>query len=183
MCMPAVVHISVDEYLSTSYRPDCDYVDGEVQERHLGAVPHSVFQSMIAHSLTARVDQFGSVGMTEQRIQVSQDRFRVPDVCVVLGDKEYGDIIETPPLVCVEVLSPDDWLPDVQQRIDDYVSMRVQNVWVIDPVSHAVWVADGFALTPLNGTSLAVGGTAMTVSLDELFVEFERRLHPRRDRS
>ena len=28
--------ISVREYLSTSYRPDCDYVDGEVQERNLG---------------------------------------------------------------------------------------------------------------------------------------------------
>jgi hypothetical protein len=28
--------ISVSEYLHTSYRPDCDYVDGVVEERNLG---------------------------------------------------------------------------------------------------------------------------------------------------
>ena len=28
--------VSVEEYLHTSYQPDCDYVDGEVQERNLG---------------------------------------------------------------------------------------------------------------------------------------------------
>ncbi len=28
--------IPVSEYLRTSYSPDCDYVDGEVQERNLG---------------------------------------------------------------------------------------------------------------------------------------------------
>ena len=28
--------IPVDEYLRTSYRPDCDYVDGEVLERNSG---------------------------------------------------------------------------------------------------------------------------------------------------
>jgi hypothetical protein len=28
--------VSVDEYLSTSYDPDCDYVDGVVEERNVG---------------------------------------------------------------------------------------------------------------------------------------------------
>lgn len=33
--------IPVEEYLSTAYRPDCDYVDGEVLERNVGETPHS----------------------------------------------------------------------------------------------------------------------------------------------
>ena len=37
--------ISVAEYLSTSYRPDCDYVDGEVQERNLGEYDHANIQA------------------------------------------------------------------------------------------------------------------------------------------
>jgi hypothetical protein len=34
MATSAIVPVS--EYLRTSYSPDCDYVDGEVQERNLG---------------------------------------------------------------------------------------------------------------------------------------------------
>ena len=33
--------ISVQEYMATTYRPDCDYVDGEVRERNLGEIEHS----------------------------------------------------------------------------------------------------------------------------------------------
>jgi hypothetical protein len=36
--------ISVDEYLHTVYRPDCDYVDGEVLERNMAEQPHSITQ-------------------------------------------------------------------------------------------------------------------------------------------
>ncbi len=43
--MPARTLISVEEYLATSYRPDCDYVDGEVVERNLGEWDHSRLQS------------------------------------------------------------------------------------------------------------------------------------------
>jgi hypothetical protein len=28
--------VSVEEYFATSYRPDCDYVDGVIEERNLG---------------------------------------------------------------------------------------------------------------------------------------------------
>jgi len=37
--------VSVEEYLNTSYSPDCDYVDGEVLERNLGEREHSELQT------------------------------------------------------------------------------------------------------------------------------------------
>src|ERR1017187_9837216 len=40
--------IPVSEYLRTSYSPDCDYVDGEVQERNMGEQDHSDLQTRIA---------------------------------------------------------------------------------------------------------------------------------------
>ncbi len=40
--------VSVKEYLNTSYRPDCDYVDGHVVERNLGELDHSDLQTEIA---------------------------------------------------------------------------------------------------------------------------------------
>jgi hypothetical protein len=39
--MAAATQISVTEYLNTTYRPDRDYVDGEVLERNLGEYEHS----------------------------------------------------------------------------------------------------------------------------------------------
>jgi hypothetical protein len=36
--------IPVEVYLTTVYRPDCDYVDGEVLERNLGGRKHSQIQ-------------------------------------------------------------------------------------------------------------------------------------------
>ena len=38
--MGTTTTIPVSEYLATTYRPDCDYVDGEIQERNLGEYDH-----------------------------------------------------------------------------------------------------------------------------------------------
>ncbi len=117
--------------------------------------------------------------MTEQRVRASETRYRISDVCVVLGETEYGDIVETAPLVCIEVLSPDDRLPGVQQRLNDYVRMGVQNIWVFDPVTHAVWIVEDAALRQVTGTEILVNGTGMTFSTTDVFMQFERRLYPR----
>jgi len=39
--------VAVSEYLATSYRPDRDYVDGELHERNLGEWPHSRAQATL----------------------------------------------------------------------------------------------------------------------------------------
>ena len=38
----ATARIPVSEYLATVYRPDGDYIDGEVLERNLGEQAHSL---------------------------------------------------------------------------------------------------------------------------------------------
>ena len=32
---------SLEEYLNTSYRPDVEYIDGELQERNVGEIEHA----------------------------------------------------------------------------------------------------------------------------------------------
>jgi hypothetical protein len=34
--MATVTHVSLDTYLRTVYEPDVDYVDGELEDRHVG---------------------------------------------------------------------------------------------------------------------------------------------------
>jgi Uma2 family endonuclease len=38
----------------------------------------------------------------------------------------------TPPLVCIEILSPEDGWPRVERRIEDFLSMGVQRIWVFE---------------------------------------------------
>lgn len=39
--------IPLSEYLSRTYDPDCEYLEGELKERHVGEVGHSDAQSSV----------------------------------------------------------------------------------------------------------------------------------------
>jgi len=130
--------VSVHDYLSTSYRPDCDYVDGVVLERNLGEKDHSRLQTEIAFYYRSHRKEWGLWGFVELRVQVSATRFRVPDVCLVLGNPP-GQILSTPPFICIEVLSPDDRLSEMRQRVEDYLAFGVPYVWILDPATRHAW--------------------------------------------
>ena len=40
--------LSLEEYLKTVYRPDCDFVDGEIEERKVGERDHNRIQLLVA---------------------------------------------------------------------------------------------------------------------------------------
>jgi Uma2 family endonuclease len=132
--------ITVEEYLATVYRPDCDYVDGAVLERNLGEKDHGRSQLKLGAFFLARQAQWNTYAIVEQRVQVRSGRFRVPDVCVLLGRTDE-QILTTPPFLCVEILSPEDRMSRVQDRIDDYFAMGVPNVWVVDPARRCAYEA------------------------------------------
>jgi Uma2 family endonuclease len=167
--MPTGTLISVEEYLATSYRPDCDYVDGRIEERNLGEFDHSSLQTAVAIYLGSRQKQLGITVVVEQRVQVSPTRFRIPDVCVVLG-KVTEQIFRTPPFLCIEILSPEDRMKRVQERIDDYLAMGVKYVWVIDPSDRHVYIATPEAgLQEFKGAVLRTANPVLGLPLDEVF--------------
>ncbi|MGA3187124.1 MAG: Uma2 family endonuclease [Bryobacteraceae bacterium] len=160
--------IPVEEYLTTVYRPDCDYVDGKVLERNLGERDHSYIQVALAAFFFARRKTWNLEVFTEQRVQVRQNRFRIPDVCVVLGGTKEK-IFTAPPFLCVEILSPEDRMSRVQDRIDDYFAMGVPNVWVVDPARRCAYHATAAGdLHRVTGV-LRTGDPALEVPLDEIF--------------
>jgi Uma2 family endonuclease len=144
--MAAGRQISVDEYLRTSYRPDCDYVDGQVLERNLGERDHSRPQGLICAFFFSREKEWRIVVLPEQRVQVKSHRFRIPDVCVLCEDDPDEAVVHAPPLICIEILSKDDTFKSVTERLDDYLALGVPNVWVIEPHTRRgyVYSADGF---------------------------------------
>jgi Uma2 family endonuclease len=124
--------VSGDEYLATSYRPDCDFVDGELIERNVGTRDHSKLQGEILYWFHQRRRELRLSAFLSLRIKVSPSRYRIPDVCVVQLPVPDEQIFTQPPYICIEVLSPDDSFPKLQARLDDYLAMGVPNVWVLD---------------------------------------------------
>lgn len=160
--------VPVEEYLSTSYRPDREYVDGQLLERNVGEKDHSKLQMTLSAYLHSRREEFGIHVFPEQRVQVKPGRFRVPDICVVTGEEPPEQVFTTPPFLCIEILSKDDRMSEMQERINDYLSFGVRYVWVIDPRTKLAYVHTTEA-SQEQKHALRTSSPTIVVSLDELF--------------
>jgi Uma2 family endonuclease len=166
--MATGIAISVEEYLETTYRPDCDYVDGEVRERNVGEWDHSRLQIALGSYLFVREKLWGISALTEQRVQVKATRYRVPDIIAVSAPAEGTPIVHQPPLLCVEILSRDDRMQDIQERIDDYLNFGVKCVWVLDPRARRGFVYSAEGMREAKDGVLRVPDTPIAVPLAEL---------------
>jgi Uma2 family endonuclease len=171
--MATATQISVEQYLKTSYRPDCDYLDGEVRERNLGEFDHATLQAAIVAWFHNRRREWNILVVPEQRVQVSPRRFRIPDISVLPGDYSKDAIVRVPPLICVEVLSKDDTLREMRERVSDYLNFGVEHVWIFDPALREAFIADrkGYH-TPADGT-FVVPGTPIHLSVQQIFAELD----------
>jgi Uma2 family endonuclease len=164
--MATITHIPLSEYLETSYRPDCEYVDGEVRERNVGKWEHARVQALLAVWFGNHEHDWAILVSTEQRVQVSRDRVRVPDV-VVLKAGSPPEVLTDPPLLIIEILSPDDSYSDTQERAQDYRDMGVETVWIIDPKTRSGRMCSGSEWT--EARRLVVAETPLYVDLDDIF--------------
>lgn len=167
--MATNVLIPVSEYLRTSYSPDCDYVDGEVQERNMGEQDHSDLQTRIAVLLSAPENMSSIRVNTELRVQVKEGRFRVPDVCIRRKTAPSEQILRHPPLLCIEVLSPEDTLLRTRQKVRDFLDMGVLQVWVVDPAARSVMIFAGVTMVEQTAGELTVPETPVVLALPEIF--------------
>ena len=63
--------LSLDQYLRSSYRPDCDYVAGELEERNVGEKEHSAVQAFFVKWFAAHEEEYGLEAYPEIRIKIS----------------------------------------------------------------------------------------------------------------
>jgi Uma2 family endonuclease len=161
--------VPVSEYLATAYRPDCDYVDGQLQERNLGELDHGSLQLAIAVLLNNRRHEWRIRVVPELRVQVAANRFRVPDLCVISADAPREQVVQSAPLLCIEILSPEDTLSRMVERVHDFLNMGVRQVWIFDPRLRSAMVCEGAAMVEHTSGQLVLPGTQVTVELAEVF--------------
>jgi Uma2 family endonuclease len=171
---PVAPLLSVEEYLRTVYEPECEYIDGVLEERNVGEYEHSRMQMLIGFLLMQHEKEWGIHLLSEMRTRVSATRYRVPDITVLRADAPRERITTHPPLIAIEILSPEDRMSRMQTRIDDFLAMGVENIWIIDPGQRTAWTADASGLHVPENQVLSVAGTPIRLSLSELLREFRK---------
>lgn len=165
--------VPLSEYLTTSYRPDCDWIEGEVRERNTGEGSHAAIQGFLIGFFRQHRADWQIRVWPEQRVQVAEMRYRIPDVCLTRMSAPFEEMIHTPPLLCIEILSRDDRMSDMQERVDDYFGMGVEAVWVIDPKRRREFSADVGGSLQAVIDQLAIAGTAVGVPVAQIFAELD----------
>ena len=161
--------LSVEDYLHSSYSPDCDYVDGELQERNLGEFDHAAIQAALSRWFGNHAKEWNIWAVTELRIRISSTRFRIADVCLISRDEPIEQVPTRAPLAILEVLSPEDRVSRYQQRLEDYRRMGVKNIWVIDPETRRGYnCSDG---NWIEKQSFAIENSPIAVDLATIFSE------------
>ena len=165
--------LSLDEYLKTSYKPDCDYIDGEAQERHVGEYAHSKTQAELTIWFGTRQRPWAINVVTEQRILVAPGRVRICDLCLLRVDAPREDVTVTPPLLCIEIMSPEDRIQRARLVLEDYRTMGVTESWLIDPLRRVAYTFDAQGLRIVDGDRLELAGTPIHLILPDLFAALD----------
>lgn len=132
--MSTKVLMSVEEYLRTSFDgADCEYLDGEIVERNMGELEHGDVQGTLLYLLRQLKRRLGIRVAPEVRIRINPRRYRIPDISVWRDDKIGSGIPDVPPFLAIEVLSPEDRMVRMLPKIQEYLSIGVEHVWLIDP--------------------------------------------------
>ena len=160
---------SIEQYLNTSYRPDCEFIDGQIIERNLGTRTHSRLQCALIPCLHARSTLCGIEVFPSVRVQVSPTRIRVPDVTAIKRSQIQGEVSAAPPHLCIEVLSERDTMDYMLEKIDDYLRFGVPYVWIINPRLRKGYVATKSGLVEAESGILTTGDPAIQVPVSELF--------------
>src|SRR5947209_7847105 len=112
--------VPVEEYLRMKFdRPDPEYLDGELVERHLGDDSHSTPQIELIAALHPLHHQ-GKIHLrTEIHLRISPSRYRVADLAIFL-ERPSERIPSSPPFVTIEIVSPDDSLREIREKSEEY---------------------------------------------------------------
>ena len=162
--------ISVDEYLNTSYDPDVEYVDGVLVERNVGDCLHSLVQRNLTVAFTLKYPEV--FALPELRSKTRETRYRIPDVCVLLQFPKTKYLLDAA-FLAIEILSEDDRMSQMIERLEEYERKGVPNIWVIDPRLQTMSVYSLGTLQEIRGDVIATGDPRLELTRQEIFAQVD----------
>ncbi len=173
--------ITGDQLLAMGDIGPCELIDGVIVGMSPTGGKHGYLESRLAIRLGGFVENAGIglclMGEIGIYIRHDPDRIRAADIAFFssakLPDGPPLGFIEVAPDLVVEILSPTDRWPEMNEKIADYFSVGVGELWIVEPSEETVFVYR----SPAQRTALRRGDTlsgsgplnGFTLPIDELF--------------
>ena len=138
--------LTLDQFLARpETKPACELIDGEVVQKQMSTIGRSVIQQLLSFvfAVFLREHPLGLCGPELRCIFGPPGAWgRVPDFVFIRTERLADDGWDTshhgPPDLAVEILSPDDRVGDVVEKILFYLMYGVRLAWLIDPKARTV---------------------------------------------
>ncbi len=139
--------ITAEELFEMGDIGPCELIDGRITAMSPTGFEHSYYEVELGSELRAYVRQqkLGQVAGGEAGILIKRnpDRVRAADVLFIsyerLANRPKGYLQVIPELV-VEIVSPHDRWYDIQDKIQDYFSIGIERLWIVEPAQKTVRV-------------------------------------------
>jgi len=126
----------------------CELIDGRVVRMNPIGRSHAYVAANLSMTLNQFVRQHklgevlvGEIGIFIQR---GPDRIRAADIAFVsterLAQTTESGYLKTAPELAVEIISPSDRWQGVRAKLEDYFTIGVHRVWIVEPDNRAVLV-------------------------------------------
>jgi Uma2 family endonuclease len=146
--------ITADQYLHMTFEHDAELVHGEIVERSMPDYIHGRLQFLLGLAFAQLTRSHPMYPCFEVRMKLAPDVYRIPDVAVFAGVSPQQSVPEIPPLVVIEILSKDDRHSDLMQKLEEYRTWGVPNIWIVDPATKRFGIYTDFGLQNVSSFSL-----------------------------
>jgi Uma2 family endonuclease len=144
------VKLSFEEYLNYDDGTENRYelVDGELLKMPPPTGDHEDIVDFLYISFYLEIQRLvldWAVKQGRTGIRTTPKRSRVPDICVITKEQRQSmkgkpAVLQSPPLLTVEVVSPESVKRDYEQKPAEYATIRIPEYWIVDPLSNKVSV-------------------------------------------
>jgi Uma2 family endonuclease len=143
MVTTPVTHLSFEEYLTYDDGDGFHYelVDGRLELMNPPTIEHFLIAKFLEQFLDAEIKGLNLPWLTfrETGVRTGRNKSRLTDLCVVTQEQarellKVSAVFESPPLVIVEVVSPDSIKRDYRYKRSEYAALGVPEYWIVDPL-------------------------------------------------
>jgi Uma2 family endonuclease len=170
LCFPQMATkalITAEQYLHMTFEYDAEFVHGKIVERAMPDRLHSKIQLRILMANGRLIQSYPLFPYPELRLRLEQGVYRIPDVSVFVGEDSKQCVPSSPPLLVIEILSKDDRHHDLMEKLEEYRTWGVPNIWVVDP--HAKRLSPYTEACLQNVSSLALSDYPFELTSSVLF--------------
>lgn len=127
--------ITAEQYLHMTFEHDAEFLHGEIVERSMPDYIHARLQFLILLRLGSLIKDQPVYPAPGLRLRIAPDVFRIPDISVFVGEQPEKTVPDTPPAIAIEILSKDDRYTNLMQKLEEYRTWGVPNIWIVDPAT------------------------------------------------